>query len=1166
MKAFRNYLISEARWDVLQNIDIPIPQQAINVVNVVGCITKGKITDASFRSIKSQVLEWIFKEGLRQASLKRREFARQLSKQVGREVHQDEVFSTEARLKDPNLPSIKETDALWLDGGYEPDEITIVYNNEAGTLSLSEINKALEGIGKKPFRFGTSKGFIEFLETGELNPGDSGPKRYWQGDRTTIAKFGRHGVDVSIDPDSDGTWVDNKGQRSIRLGAFERDAEGNILTDPDDPNSGQEGGGYLPPMGAEQYGRLIDRYSAHYSRSILNMSQALKQTPEGQEAIKGAEGLTVGHEPGTAADTFGIMARSSTKDVSHISDPEEYQLLKRAIESELKVLLDRPRAEGRGKKGAGNGLKPSADPTDPHGRRMRDRAGRPIFAKIPGGFKRGRKKGEIASKEVVLSGEPQDRAKDLQALLNYICIDNPDGTGDIRHRYPILWSDMDPKMAYRVDVRHLINPGIKRLQQQGEEFERDIPYHAGQHLYAPNNNFVPGNLVDIEDMIRDGLVPVGVDPKKTSIDGMVKMAMDGRTSMTMQYPGTRKSYVLIKDPQSGKWHIAKSSGKGTLLQQPNKYQMGITPEVQPKIRVNSAASGMVSHISRADLRKAEAQGALNFRDNPEDYGDELVDWGGNKVLKSVRDALGTFKGQDEEFMGLVWYTLLKSATKPVFKFGQLQGDFRGCLPNTIEKINAGKTRLKLKAPLTPENIAYIFAVAPKIYENPAYEDPEAPGASRVVYKILLQNGYNWRQKTINNTLNNEESKKIRRNWGTFSGNKTTGDDGPEIQAGFDVAQGRAHAGLRTSMGDEGRSVNKKRLLPMRDFGLTPEEERDNFEKKIEAKTLGNPAIYARLQTNHDLVCSHNYFYNYTSPEPKTQNIIEQPYLAEIKKDPKNARARSSEIFSGIVNSLIVSVEATYRSRKFVQALAEIDSVVDALSYMNQKGAPGVFDKEISDPTIWAKMSTLDKLASSQIGSPPLPWAEMMTRVGKFPSQAKIGSLPDYAPELGEEDFWGSGWGEEAPVKQKKPRKKKEKKAEEEGWGSLDAWDAVDQPEQPARPKPKPKPKLAPIQTKAPEEEWGSLDAWDAVDQPDQPAPARPAAAPTPTQPIPDEGWGSLDAWDAVDQEPTSPVVPSPQVHKQQFNTMKTQAIQQTQIRKAESYSIEDTWVDLWGDP
>ncbi len=75
---------------------------------------------------QNSVLNWIMSEGLRQAAIARREFAKQLKDQKGIDIHQDQLFSPLSYESNPSLGAIKDKiEQSWFDHQFEPRYIKI---------------------------------------------------------------------------------------------------------------------------------------------------------------------------------------------------------------------------------------------------------------------------------------------------------------------------------------------------------------------------------------------------------------------------------------------------------------------------------------------------------------------------------------------------------------------------------------------------------------------------------------------------------------------------------------------------------------------------------------------------------------------------------------------------------------------------------------------------------------------------------------------------------------------------------------------------------------------------------------------------------------------------------------------------------------------------------
>ena len=189
------------RHSVESNINLPVPQSVLNVLNTVK------------DHLQPRMMHWIFTEGVRLAVVRRRNLAKKASQELGVEVPQDGLFAEKAMEEIPGLAEyIEENEPKWM-VNQEPDIIQLPgKENGAKTVSrvsLKNINAILIRQGMTPLYFGGRNGLVEYIEKGDWKKGVPRHKNPY---------FEKHGINLSIDDDSNGLKEDENGKTVLSLG------------------------------------------------------------------------------------------------------------------------------------------------------------------------------------------------------------------------------------------------------------------------------------------------------------------------------------------------------------------------------------------------------------------------------------------------------------------------------------------------------------------------------------------------------------------------------------------------------------------------------------------------------------------------------------------------------------------------------------------------------------------------------------------------------------------------------------------------------------------------------------------------------------------------------------------------------------------------------------
>ncbi|MDF2422405.1 MAG: hypothetical protein OPY06_05290, partial [Nitrosopumilus sp.] len=206
-------ILSEKRHymkhSVIPGDTFPVPVSVMNVLNMISPHLHG------------QVFAWILGEGLRRASVNRRNFAKSVSKwlseQYGKEINipQEALFSRQAQEQIPELgQNIDKIETAWI-RIHEPNSIDFPRSGSGNvrmmtSVPLAQINALLIRQGKTPLYFGGQDGLIEYIEGGSWRDHPIGDPE--------ITHYGKDGISLALDPGNDGYKVTKKGEHIISLG------------------------------------------------------------------------------------------------------------------------------------------------------------------------------------------------------------------------------------------------------------------------------------------------------------------------------------------------------------------------------------------------------------------------------------------------------------------------------------------------------------------------------------------------------------------------------------------------------------------------------------------------------------------------------------------------------------------------------------------------------------------------------------------------------------------------------------------------------------------------------------------------------------------------------------------------------------------------------------
>ena len=266
LKSPRIVLMEMPRHGTLSAHDVgkfPLPLVVNNVVNMFSGPTQ------------SNILQWIFTQGLHHAAAKRMQLANWLSQKIGKEIPQDAVFSAQARKEYPELQNFP-IDQLWHKLGGEPDDIPITGSTtsqvETDTLSLGDINHALIQKGFEPLHFGGEDGLMEYIEGGSWNK---------MGPHQIDSPLGKQGHDLTLK-----TFTGPEGEELIGgIKAHPKDHKRNLYSFGTNPQ-----GGFIPAIADKAWREALDR-AKYRSRKLIQQVQA--QAEEDIDSIEDPEHLKI---------------------------------------------------------------------------------------------------------------------------------------------------------------------------------------------------------------------------------------------------------------------------------------------------------------------------------------------------------------------------------------------------------------------------------------------------------------------------------------------------------------------------------------------------------------------------------------------------------------------------------------------------------------------------------------------------------------------------------------------------------------------------------------------------------------------------------------------------------------------------------------------------------
>jgi hypothetical protein len=779
MPTFRSYirehhiadwldLLNEEAGEVHHNLRIPIPQSVLNVINLLTTQLRQEDNEAAAYDealfIKAHALEWIFKDGLRQACLHRREFASKMTEAlrgagIDHEVQQDEVFSLKAREVYPELNEIpmEEIWKYWIEGGNEPQVIPIPMYRRAErrnfmTPSIEAINAHIKG---EKFYYGGPHGLIEYMETGQ----DHSTGRYWKKEKRKLgARLGRHGLDLTIPDGSNGLATDPNGKQYIMLGKATRPG-------PDGVEESIVGGGYLPP-GFDTWRDSLRHHALQYAFKIEKtkekQSLGLPLSQDEGQLLKTIQGEDI--EPWEApkgdmlsAMGFTIGRVASGKDnLITIDDPEDYHLFKEAVRRHILELWDKSSKLGRrdeqGWNSEGNHYWYPSELGD--------------------SFRLG------------VQGDPSYKNSVIDKLMHVIF--PHDHMRLVRNAIRLV-NTANRKNNNKVHLYRWIQEGLKSLG--GSKYlnvQKPIVYRKRTSL-LPGGQLVPdtSQKIDIRPLAANGWEAKNL--RSGEVFNPTAITLDDDTNYLHLIDRKSNRHVVLmrlpNDPDS--WYKAVgqdiSVGKAG-----NPFQVGHALGFSPIF--TSGASSVGVSASRLD-NDVSREAAARWKEHPEQFGDKLTNKG---YLKSIIDALNIsgrvcicghaknrhdtvgdrkfvgkcklcdclgFEGSDEEgripekdqeAINTVWNKLSQEADTFEFKFGET-----AWLPTTIASRHCHKA-----AAMLGQNASKFAEYVSKLMDYdqwPEQGDDEtlrgADGKPKmwkgkyfhpVLYRALLVNGREWR--------------------------------------------------------------------------------------------------------------------------------------------------------------------------------------------------------------------------------------------------------------------------------------------------------------------------------------------------------------------------------------------------------------------------------------